>query len=158
MPLPVHMSGGACWNRIIYLTSPPASGMWWLLKASLVCRMILILVIRKSKTENYMCRRSRALGWSYWFRNLIMFPINLPPNQIGTIWFPTNKRECLDHFTCFSFRNLQHIVTRWLVHWPLGLRSANNFRPHQGFGMNNEVLDKKNAAWASRGFFLVYAR
>jgi putative transposase len=45
------------------------------------------------------------------------------------------KRECLDHFLCFSLGQLRHIVSTWIRHY-------NEFRPHQGFGMNNEVLDE----------------
>jgi putative transposase len=52
------------------------------------------------------------------------------------------KRECLDHFLCFSRGQLHHILTTWLRHWSPGLRSTNTRRPHQGFGMENKVLDE----------------
>jgi len=45
------------------------------------------------------------------------------------------KRECLDHFTCFSLGHLHQIVKVWFRHY-------NFLRPHQGFGINNEVLDQ----------------
>ena len=45
------------------------------------------------------------------------------------------KHECLNHFVCFSRGQLQHIVTVWL-------RYYNTRRPHQGLGINNEVLDE----------------
>ena len=42
-------------------------------------------------------------------------------------WIGSLKRECLNHFFCFSLRQLDHIVqTYGLYH--------NEFRPHQGLG------------------------
>ena len=45
------------------------------------------------------------------------------------------KRECLNHFMCFSRSQLGYITDIWVRHY-------NTERPHRGFGMNNEVLDR----------------
>ena len=43
------------------------------------------------------------------------------------VWIGSLKRECLNHFFCFSLRQLDHIVqTYGLCH--------NRFRPHQALG------------------------
>jgi len=48
---------------------------------------------------------------------------------IGTL-----KRECLNHFVCFTREQLDYINRTWIGHY-------NTDRPHRGVGMNNEVLD-----------------
>ncbi len=52
-------------------------------------------------------------------------------NFIGTI-----KRECLNHFYCFSLDHLDHIVKVWLKHYHAS-------RPHRGFDIGNRVLDEQ---------------
>jgi putative transposase len=49
---------------------------------------------------------------------------------VGTI-----KRECLDHFMCFSVAQLRHINAVWLRHY-------NSESPHQGVGIDNNVIDE----------------
>lgn len=47
----------------------------------------------------------------------------------------TLKRECLNHFFCFSLDQLHYISKVWCQHY-------NTWRPHRGHGMNNNVLDE----------------
>ena len=42
-------------------------------------------------------------------------------------WIGSHKRECLNHFFCFSLRQLDHIVQTYSMY-------HNSFRPHQGLG------------------------
>ncbi|MEQ1878688.1 MAG: integrase core domain-containing protein [Bdellovibrionia bacterium] len=49
---------------------------------------------------------------------------------IGTL-----KRECLNHFICFSRDQLNYINRLWIEHY-------NTERPHRGLGMDSEVLDR----------------
>ncbi len=44
------------------------------------------------------------------------------------------KAECLFHFACLSLEQLNYIVTRYQG-------DHNNFRPHQGKGIGNRILD-----------------
>lgn len=44
------------------------------------------------------------------------------------------KRECLDFFICISRSQLDHICRTWVAHY-------NTDRPHQGHGIDNNVLD-----------------
>ena len=66
--------------------------------------------------------------------------IRIPPRAPMANCFAENfigklKKECLDHFVCFSLGHLQHIVAKWISYY-------NSRRPHQGFDINNQVLDK----------------
>jgi len=45
------------------------------------------------------------------------------------------KRECLNHFVCFTRDQLDYINRTWIRHY-------NSDRPHRGVGMKNEVLDR----------------
>ena len=42
-------------------------------------------------------------------------------------WIGSHKRECLNHFFCFSLRQLDYIVQTYALY-------HNEFRPHQGLG------------------------
>ena len=42
-------------------------------------------------------------------------------------WIGSLKRECLNHFFCFAFRQLDHVVQAYAEY-------HNEFRPHQGLG------------------------
>ena len=42
-------------------------------------------------------------------------------------WIGGHKRECLNHFFCFSLRQLDHIAQTYAMY-------HNEFRPHQGLG------------------------
>jgi len=44
------------------------------------------------------------------------------------------KRECLNHFICFSMDHLNYINREWLAYY-------HNQRPHQGIDIGNKVLD-----------------
>ena len=48
-------------------------------------------------------------------------------NCFAESWIGSLKRECLNHFFCFSLAMLDHIVQTYADH-------HNRFRPHQGLG------------------------
>ena len=48
-------------------------------------------------------------------------------------WIGSLKRECLNHFFCFSLKQLDHIVQTYGYY-------HNHFRPHQSLA--NEPLDR----------------
>jgi len=48
-------------------------------------------------------------------------------NAYAESWVGSLKRECLDHFLCFSRRHLDHILSEYV-------RYYNRHRPHQGLG------------------------
>jgi len=48
-------------------------------------------------------------------------------NCFAESWISNLKRECLNHFFCFSLRQLDHIVQTYALY-------HNRFRPHQGLG------------------------
>ncbi len=63
-------------------------------------------------------------------------PIRAPKaNAFAESFIGTIKRECLNHFMCFSRDQLDYITITWVRHY-------NTERPHRGVGMNNEVLDR----------------
>ncbi len=45
------------------------------------------------------------------------------------------RRECLDHFVFFTLTQADRVVRAWLRHY-------HRERPHQGRGIDNNVLDK----------------
>ena len=51
----------------------------------------------------------------------------LQTNAFAESWVATVKRECLDHFVCFSLGHLNHIAQRYVGFY-------NEDRPHQGVG------------------------
>ena len=66
----------------------------------------------------------------------IRSPIQAPKaNAFAESFIGTMKRECLNHFMCFSRDQLDYITSTWVRHY-------NTERPHRGVGMNNEVLDR----------------
>ena len=48
-------------------------------------------------------------------------------NAFAESWIGSLKRECLNHFFCFSLRQLDHIVQTYAVYY-------NTYRPHQSLG------------------------
>jgi putative transposase len=58
-----------------------------------------------------------------------------PPNAFAETWIESHKRECLNHFICFSLDQLDYIKTTWVTYY-------NTLRPHRGVGMTNDVLDE----------------
>jgi len=61
--------------------------------------------------------------------------LNAPPNAFAGTRIESHKRECLNHFICFSLDRLDYIETIWVTYY-------NRLHPHRGVGMNNDVLDK----------------
>ncbi|MBI1320462.1 MAG: transposase [Candidatus Hydrogenedens sp.] len=55
-------------------------------------------------------------------------------NSYAESFIGTLKHECLNHFVCFSPRQLDRIVSLWMKHY-------NYVRPHQGKEIGNNVLD-----------------
>jgi putative transposase len=65
--------------------------------------------------------------------------IRIPPrspqaNSFAENWIGALKRECLNHFVCFSLGQLDYIVKSWVTHY-------NTTKPNRGFGIGNRVLD-----------------
>ena len=48
-------------------------------------------------------------------------------NAFAESWIGSFKRECLNHFLCFSLGHLEHITSQYV-------RFFNKFRPHQSLG------------------------
>jgi putative transposase len=48
-------------------------------------------------------------------------------NSFAESWIGSLKRECLNHFLCFSLRQLDHIAQTYALY-------HNRFRPHQALG------------------------
>jgi len=58
----------------------------------------------------------------------ILTPYGAPvANSFAESWIGSLKRECLNHFFCFSLRQLDHIVQTYASY-------HNRFRPHQALG------------------------
>jgi len=58
----------------------------------------------------------------------VLTPIAAPiANCFIESWIGSLKRECLNHFFCFSLRQLDHIVQTYATY-------HNEYRPHQGLG------------------------
>lgn len=56
-------------------------------------------------------------------------------NAFAESFIGTLKRECLNHFICFSRDQLDYIIRTWIEHY-------NTERPHRGAGIENNVLDR----------------
>jgi len=64
--------------------------------------------------------------------DVVKTPVRAPnANAFAESWIATIRRECLDHFACFSLRHADHIVQTFVGYY-------NEHRPHQGLG--NRVL------------------
>jgi putative transposase len=66
------------------------------------------------------------------FQNAGVAPVRTPvmapdANAFAESWIGAFKRECLNHFLCFSLGHLQHIASEFA-------KFHNNFRPHQSLG------------------------
>ncbi len=69
---------------------------------------------------------------------VIKTPYQAPiANCFAESWIGSLKRECLNHFFCFSLRQLDHIVQAYAHYY-------NEYRPHQGLG-NRTLGARKNA-------------
>jgi putative transposase len=63
---------------------------------------------------------------------IVKAPVQAPnANAFAESWIGSLKRECLDHFTCFSRKHMDHILREYV-------RFYNRYRPHQG--LNNRTL------------------
>lgn len=61
-------------------------------------------------------------------------PIQAPKaNAFVESFIGTLKRECLNHFICFSRDQLDYVNRAWIEHY-------NTERPHRGIGMKSNVL------------------
>ncbi|MCA9253898.1 MAG: integrase core domain-containing protein [Phycisphaerales bacterium] len=59
---------------------------------------------------------------------IVKAPVQAPnANAFAESWIGSLKRECLDHFVCFSRGHLDHILREYV-------RFHNQHRPHQGLG------------------------
>jgi len=59
---------------------------------------------------------------------IVKTPVQAPnANAFAESWIGSLKRECLDHFVCFSRGHLDHILREYV-------RFHNRHRPHQGLG------------------------
>jgi len=66
----------------------------------------------------------------------IRIPLKAPrANAFAESWIESHKRECLNHFICFSLDQLDYVKTTWVTYY-------NTLRPHRGVGMTNDVLDE----------------
>ncbi|MEM6260553.1 MAG: integrase core domain-containing protein [Planctomycetota bacterium] len=64
---------------------------------------------------------------------IVKSPVKAPnANAHAEAWIATLKRECLDHFMCFSLGHTDHITQTFVSHY-------NEHRPHQG--LSNRVID-----------------
>ena len=62
-------------------------------------------------------------------------PVMAPnANAFAESWIATVRRECLNHFACFSLQHIDHIVQSFVDFY-------NEQRPHQGVG--NRTLDQQ---------------
>lgn len=63
---------------------------------------------------------------------VVKSPVMAPnANAFAESWIATVRRECVDHFACFSLRHIDHIVQIFVDYY-------NKCRPHQG--LDNRVL------------------
>jgi len=59
---------------------------------------------------------------------IVKTPVGAPDaNAFAESWIGSLKRECLDHFICFSRKHLDHILCEYA-------RFYNRHRPYQGLG------------------------
>ncbi|MEM1213253.1 MAG: integrase core domain-containing protein [Planctomycetota bacterium] len=65
---------------------------------------------------------------------VVKSPVMTPnANAFAESWIATVRRECLDHFACFSLGHVDHLVQTFVDYY-------NRRRPHQGLG--NQVLSQ----------------
>jgi putative transposase len=63
-------------------------------------------------------------------------PVRTPKaNAYAESFIGTLKRECLNHFICFSRDQMNYIVQTWVKYY-------NTERPHRGKDIGNNLLDK----------------
>lgn len=66
---------------------------------------------------------------------IVKSPVRAPnANAFAESWIATVRRECLNHFACFSLRHVDHIVQAFVDYY-------NEHRPHQGAG--NRTLNRQ---------------
>lgn len=105
--------------------------------------------LEENKLEAKFLLRDRDSKFSFAFDRLLFgaglrrvrAPLLAPDaNAFAESWIGSFKRECLDHFACFSLGHLDHIGQEYV-------RFLNRHRPHQGLGN----LTIEAAASRSRG-------
>lgn len=96
----------------------------------------LLMWFEEHKLEARFLIRDRDSKFSFAFDRLlfnvgvrrIRTPLLAPDaNAFAESLIGSFKRECLDHFACFSLGHLDHIAQEFV-------RFHNEFRPHQGLG------------------------
>jgi len=55
-------------------------------------------------------------------------------NSFSEAFIGSSRRECLNHFVFFGLSQLDRVTAAWQKHY-------HNERPHQGRGIDNNVLD-----------------
>lgn len=71
---------------------------------------------------------------------IVKSPVKAPnANAFAEAWIATLRRECLDHFICFSLGHTDHITQTFVNYY-------NDHRPHQGIG--NRLLNNHSADWS----------
>jgi putative transposase len=109
----------------------------------------LLMWLEENKLEARFLVRDRDSKFSFAFDRLLFgaglrrvrTPLLAPDaNAFAESWIGSFKRECLDHFACFSLGHLDHIGQEYV-------RFFNRHRPHQGLGN----LTIEAAASRSRG-------
>jgi hypothetical protein len=78
-------------------------------------------------------------NWVWW--PAWMFTDTDPELERSAWWLGSPKRECLNHFFCFSLGHLDNIVAAYVSYF-------NTARPHQGLG-NVPIPERRKARVAS---------
>jgi len=72
--------------------------------------------------------------WKSSGTEIIKTPVRSPrANSFCECYIGKLKRECLNHFICFSKQQMDYINREWLAYY-------HNHRPHQGVDIGNKVL------------------
>jgi len=101
----------------------------WLEDESLELRFLIH--DRNTKFTEAFDEHFRSVG-----EQIVKTPYQAPvANCFAESWIGTLKRECLNHFFCFSLRHLDHIVLAYTNYY-------NELRPHQG--KDNRPLTMSN--------------
>ena len=96
----------------------------------------LLMWLEENKLGAKFLLRDRDSKFSFAFDRLLFgagvrrvrIPLLAPDaNAFAESWIGSFKRECLDHFACFSLGHLDHIGQEYV-------RFFNRHRPHQGLG------------------------
>ncbi|MDX2198735.1 MAG: integrase core domain-containing protein [Phycisphaerae bacterium] len=109
----------------------------------------LLMWLEQNKLKAQFLVRDRDTKFSFAFDRLLFgagirrvrIPLLAPnANAFAESWIGSFKRECLNHFVCFSLGHLDHVARAFV-------RFHNEFRPHQGLG--NRTIPAAAAGWSS---------